>query len=104
MPTSKRIIISISDMLLSEVNSFTAIENCNRSELVREAIKFYLNERKKELMIEQMKKGYLEMAPINLTIASESVSLKKRFWHVMNINCWSDKLYDKTRRDLFCPA
>ncbi len=77
MPTSKRIIISISDMLLSEVDSFTVLEKRNRSEIVREAIKFYLEERKKELMIEQMKKGYLEMAPINLTIATESSSLEE---------------------------
>ena len=76
MPASKRIIVSISEMLLSEVDSFTVLEKRNRSEIVRDAIKFYLEERKKELMIEQMKKGYLEMAPINLTIASESSSLE----------------------------
>ena len=83
MPTSKRIIISISDMLLSEVDSFTVLEKRNRSEIVRDAIKFYLEERKKELMIEQMKKGYLEMAPINLTIACESSSLEEDTlaWH-----------------------
>lgn len=83
MPTSKRIIISISEMLLSEVDSFTVLEKRNRSEIVREAIKFYLEERKKELMIEQMKKGYLEMAPINLTIACESSSLEEEtlVWH-----------------------
>jgi CopG family transcriptional regulator/antitoxin EndoAI len=77
LPTSKRIIVSISEMLLSEVDSFTVLEKRNRSEIVRDAIKFYLEERKKELMIEQMKKGYLEMAPINLTIASESSSLEE---------------------------
>ncbi|MDD3363985.1 MAG: ribbon-helix-helix protein, CopG family [Syntrophomonas sp.] len=77
MPASKRIIVSISEMLLSEVDSFTVLEKRNRSEIVRDAIKFYLEERKKELMIEQMKKGYMEMAPINLTIASESSSLEE---------------------------
>ncbi len=77
MPASKRIIISISEMLLSEVDSFTVLEKRNRSEIVRDAIKFYLEERKKELMVEQMKKGYLEMAPINLTIASESSNLEE---------------------------
>jgi CopG family transcriptional regulator/antitoxin EndoAI len=79
LPASKRIIVSISEMLLSEVDSFTVLEKRNRSEIVRDAIKFYLEERKKELMIEQMKKGYLEMAPINLTIASESSSLEEDF-------------------------
>lgn len=71
MPASKRIIITVSEILLSEVDHFTTLDNRNRSEIIREAIRFYLGERKRELMIEQMKKGYLEMAPINLTIASE---------------------------------
>jgi CopG family transcriptional regulator/antitoxin EndoAI len=71
LPASKRIIITISEILLSEVDHFTVLENRNRSEIVREAIMFYLDNRKRELMIEQMKKGYLEMAPINLTIALE---------------------------------
>jgi CopG family transcriptional regulator/antitoxin EndoAI len=77
LPALKRIIVSISEILLSEVDSFTVLEKRNRSEIVQDAIKFYLEERKKELMIEQMKKGYLEMAPINLTIASESSSLEE---------------------------
>ena len=40
---------------------------------------FYLDNRKRELMIEQMKKGYLEMAPINLTIACEISSLEEDY-------------------------
>lgn len=79
MPASKRIIITISEILLSEVDHFTALENRNRSEIVREAIMFYLDNRKRELMIEQMKKGYMEMAPINLTIALEISSLEEDY-------------------------
>lgn len=79
MPASKRIIITISEILLSEVDHFTVLENRNRSEIVREAIKLYLENRKREVMIEQMKKGYLEMAPINLTIACEISGLEEDF-------------------------
>jgi len=79
LPASKRIIITISEILLSEVDHFTALENRNRSEIVREAIMFYLDNRKRELMIEQMKKGYMEMAPINLTIALEISSLEEDY-------------------------
>jgi len=75
LPASKRIIVTISDILLNEVDSFTALENRNRSEIVREAIKYYLENRKREIRVEQMKKGYLEMAYINLTIACECSSL-----------------------------
>jgi len=79
LPASKRIIITISEILLSEVDHYTALENRNRSEIVREAIMFYLENRKREVMIEQMKKGYLEMAPINLTIACEISGLEEDF-------------------------
>lgn len=71
MQDSKRIVINVPADLLSEVDTFSNIENKNRSEIVREAIVLYLAERKKFLMKEQMKKGYLEMAAINLCIAGE---------------------------------
>lgn len=74
MPASKRIIITVPESLLCEVDQFTHLEHRNRSEIVREAIMFYLGERRRELMIEQMKKGYLEMAEINLHIAIEDSS------------------------------
>lgn len=73
MPASRRIIISVPENLLCEVDDITALESMNRSELVREALRFYLGEYKKKLVIEQMKKGYLEMAEINLNIANESL-------------------------------
>lgn len=76
MPASKRIIITVPENLLYEVDDFTAAEDINRSELVREAIRFYLGERKKRLVIEQMKKGYLEMAEINLSLAGEDTGVE----------------------------
>lgn len=75
MPASKRIIITVPENLLLEVDNITVVESKNRSQIVREAIKFYVGERKRNLLKEQMKKGYLEMADINLTIASENFGL-----------------------------
>ncbi|MGI6452181.1 MAG: CopG family ribbon-helix-helix protein [Syntrophomonadaceae bacterium] len=77
MPASKRIIVTVSESLLSEVDDITALESKNRSEIVREAIRFYLGERKKILLREQMKKGYMEMSEINLSIASQSVTVEE---------------------------
>lgn len=74
MPASRRIIVTISENLLAEVNDCMLRENRNRSEIVREAIVFYLKCRKKELMVEYMKRGYIEMAPINLHIACEAAA------------------------------
>jgi CopG family transcriptional regulator/antitoxin EndoAI len=75
LPASKRIIITVPENLLSEVDNITVIESKNRSQIVREAIKFYVGERKRNLLKEQMKKGYIEMADINLNIACENCGL-----------------------------
>ncbi|HRY12022.1 MAG TPA: CopG family transcriptional regulator [Syntrophomonadaceae bacterium] len=74
MPASRRIIVTISENLLSEVDDCMMREKRNRSEIVREAIVYYLQCRKKEMMVEYMKRGYIEMAPINLTIACEATA------------------------------
>lgn len=71
MPASKRIIVTVPENLLAEMDDVTIIECKNRSEIVREAIRFYLGERKRTLMIEQMKRGYIEMAEINLRLACD---------------------------------
>lgn len=73
MPASKRIIITVPETLLCEMDTVTITESKNRSEIVREAIRFYLGERRRIMAREQMKKGYLEMAEINLSIACENI-------------------------------
>lgn len=69
---TKRIMISLPDHLLREVDFVVAKENTNRSEIIRQAMRYYLVERKKKMIRESMQRGYLEMAKINLNIASES--------------------------------
>ncbi|WP_308423169.1 CopG family ribbon-helix-helix protein [Marinithermofilum abyssi] len=64
--------ISLPQHLLQEVDGLAEKENSNRSELVRRAMKLYLYERKKRLIREMMQRGYMEMAKINLNIASEA--------------------------------
>ena len=69
MAQLKKIIISLPDTLLEEVDSIANIENINRSEFVRNAMKLYIKEKKKIELYEKMKKGYIEMAGINAQIA-----------------------------------
>lgn len=69
---TKRIMISLPDNLLQEVDGIVAKENSNRSEFIRQAMKLYLMDRKKRYIRESMQRGYMEMAKINLTIASEA--------------------------------
>lgn len=67
----KRIMISLPDSLLAEVDGIVEEERVNRSEFIREAMKLYIAERNRRIMREQMKKGYLEMAKLNLALAIE---------------------------------
>jgi len=69
---TKRIMISLPDHLLQEVDGIVKKENSNRSEFIRQAMKVYLMERKKRQIRDSMQRGYMEMAQINLHIASEA--------------------------------
>jgi len=76
VPGVKRIMISIPEKLLKEVDDLVSIEQRNRSEFIREAMKLYISERKKRTLREQMKKGYQEMADINLALAVENYEIE----------------------------
>ena len=69
MSQLKKVLITVPDSLLEAVDSAAKVEKVNRSELVREAMKMYLSERKKRARQEELKKGYQEMAEINLNLA-----------------------------------
>jgi Predicted transcriptional regulators containing the CopG/Arc/MetJ DNA-binding domain and a metal-binding domain len=72
LQNTKRIMISLPDYLLQEVDKIVKHENSNRSEFIRQAMKVYLLERKKRQLRDSMQRGYMEMAKINLNIASEA--------------------------------
>jgi CopG family transcriptional regulator / antitoxin EndoAI len=65
----KKILISLPDNLLKEVDSIVSVEKTNRSEFVREAMKLYIREKRKIEMRDKMKKGYQEMSEINKKLA-----------------------------------
>lgn len=65
----KKILISLPDNLLKEVDKYVSVQKINRSEFVREAMKLYIRERRKIELRDKMKKGYLEMAEINIKLA-----------------------------------
>jgi len=74
LSASRRIMITVPENLLLELEDIYVAESKNRSEIIREALRMYLGERRKRLINEQMKKGYMEMADINLTLACECSS------------------------------
>ena len=65
----EKILISLPDNLLKEIDHIVSVEKTNRSEFVREAMKLYLREKRKIEMRDRLKKGYLEMAEINVRLA-----------------------------------
>ncbi|MGE5372113.1 MAG: CopG family ribbon-helix-helix protein [Solirubrobacterales bacterium] len=75
MPASRKIIVSVPDTLLAELDRIGGVEKKNRSEMIREAIHQYLAERQKKVLREQLRKGYLEMGDINRTLAEECCGL-----------------------------
>ncbi|NEU32597.1 CopG family ribbon-helix-helix protein [bacterium LRH843] len=70
--STKRIVVNLPQHLLNEVDGVIKQENVNRSEFISQATKMYLRERKRRQIRETMQQGYMEMAKINLNIASES--------------------------------
>lgn len=69
MAQLKKVLITVPDTLLAQVDSLASDEKINRSEFVREAMKMYIKEKQRKALREQMKQGYREMAQINLSIS-----------------------------------
>lgn len=72
MAESKKILISVPETLLKEVDARVSCEQVSRSRLIQRAVRFYLSEQKKTERLRQMKTGYREMADINLELAEIS--------------------------------
>ncbi len=69
MAETKRIMVSLPNSLLEEVDFIVSMEKKNRSEFIREAMKFYIREKRKVEICEELKNGYKEMSKINLSLA-----------------------------------
>jgi CopG family transcriptional regulator/antitoxin EndoAI len=72
MSSSKRLVVNLSETLNNEFNRALKEDNKKKSQFIRDAIILYIEERKKLNYIENMKKGYMEMAQINLEISEMS--------------------------------
>lgn len=68
----KRISVHLPQPVLNELDTVANQERRSRGEIVRRAIVHWLQERQQRHCVESMKRGYLEMAGINLKIASEA--------------------------------
>ena len=73
MARQKKILLSIPDSLLDEADSMAYSQNINRSEFIRDAIKLYIREKKKNEIVASLKKGYEEMGIFNLEYSQYSL-------------------------------
>ncbi|KKB38216.1 CopG family ribbon-helix-helix protein [Bacillus thermotolerans] len=67
------VLIRLPQQFVKELDGYAELEKINRSEFIYRATKMYLRERKKRQTMESMRRGYMEMAKINLALASEAV-------------------------------
>ena len=77
MSDKKRMVVYIPEQLLEQVDGVAQRDCANRSEVVREALRLYVTEQKKNEIRTLMQKGYMEMARLNLRIASEAFPLEQ---------------------------
>lgn len=85
MAELKRIMISIPDSLLQEVDGIVAVDKLSRSQFIREAMRLYIEDRKRKAVRDMMKRGYQEMAVINLSLAEEGVVADGEVFAVMPV-------------------
>ena len=72
--TAKRkISVTLPDFLVEEADRIASSLNRSRSEIIALAIDKYVKETRKIELKEQMKKGYLDMGRINLSLAEDSL-------------------------------
>lgn len=73
MAELKRVMISVPGNLLEEIDGIAVLMKQSRSQLIREAMRDYVAQSKRKVTIAAMKRGYQEMAEINLALAEEGL-------------------------------
>lgn len=86
MAETRRVMISVPDKLLQELDIIVKRDKLNRSQLIREAVKLYIGERYKQRSTvnkEHMQRGYIEMSEINLSLANEALNAENEAVNVV---------------------
>ena len=72
MSNLKKLIVNLSHNVYEEIDK-TLEKDCTSSEELKEVVKTLVEDKKKSAMFSSMKKGYIEMAKINMEIAEMSM-------------------------------
>ena len=71
MAEVRKVLITLPESLLSEVDVLASLDKKSRSELIREAMQYYLEQRRTSELRAQMVRGYSEMAELNRRLSEE---------------------------------
>lgn len=82
--STKKIMVSLPQDLVNELDGLLERQNVNRNEIIHQATRMYLKEHKKQLIRETMQQGYMEMAKINLNIATEAFLAEEEAEHTLD--------------------
>jgi CopG family transcriptional regulator/antitoxin EndoAI len=72
---AKRIMISLPDSLLQEVDGIVNRETGNRSEFIREAVKLLIAERQRRGKLDWYRIGYEQVGKLNRTLAEDGLAV-----------------------------
>lgn len=70
---NKKILITMPEALLSEVDRFASEENASRSKWIRKAVARAVAAERREAVNSALEKGYLAMGELNARLAEESI-------------------------------
>lgn len=70
---NKKIVLSVSEALLSEIDEISSSENVSRSQWITSVLKSRILSVRKGKNEEALKQGYKEMGKINSRLAEESI-------------------------------
>lgn len=105
MADKKKVVINLPNTLYNEINEIIKKDSQKRSEFFREAIILYIEERKKQIKMDEMKKGYIEMANINRDYAEQGfeqdVKDLKNYEAMLSESDFPNDTRDSKRGDIF---
>lgn len=76
MSEMRKVMITLPENLLQEVDAVVQAEKKNRSEFIRDILMGYLQKRKRKETEELLKQGYLQLAQIHREIAEVAVAVE----------------------------
>ena len=78
----RKISVTLPEELIRETDILAKTDKVSRSEIITLAMKQFLREKRRIESKENMKRGYLQMAGINLDLAAESVAADESAYKV----------------------